>query len=166
MQHRYGQLRHVQLGYKVGDRVGTTVLGSPLALQFSTGPSLDCLDSFADLAARPHTHRVCDRHVDVLVLRSRPNLLGKVGNAANNQRGRTRLACCARHSVSNPHNIPRLQATVDVLVVAEWRKARDRGEMCSTAVASQVWGVGDIRDQVALVGVLLQEVVWDGFGSA
>ena len=129
-------------------------------------PLLDALDGLGDSGSRTDCNRVGDGNGDVLVLNWRPDSPDKDRDLGNNSRCRAVLPCGAGNSIADPDCVPLSQTTIEVDVVDEWGEAGYCGQVGSARVAPKIGGVRDVRDQVALVGVLLQKVERDRFRGA
>ena len=106
VQRRYGQLRHVQLGDKIGCSSLSAVEGCPSAGESALVPLLDALDSLGDSRARADCDRVGDRDVDVLVLSRRPDIPDKERDLGDNSCCRAVLPCGTGNSVADPDCVP------------------------------------------------------------
>ena len=106
VQHRDGQLRHVQLGDKIGCSSLAAVDALPGAGETALVPLLDALDGLGDSCARADCDRVGNGDVDVLVLPRRPDLPDKERDLGDNSSCRAVLPCGARNSVADPDCVP------------------------------------------------------------
>ena len=160
------QLRHVQLGNKIGCRPRAPVDVRPGFDEPALVLLFDALDCLRYPCARIGRDSVGNGHVDPLVLLWGPDRPGKERDLGHRASRRSVRPCCAGNTPSNPDYILLLQAAVDIDVVDEWWETGKRGQVCAPSVAPKVWGVRDVRNQIALEGVLLQNVERNGLFGA
>ena len=126
----------------------------------------DALDFLRYPCARIGRDSVGNGHVNPLVLLWGPDRPGKETDLGHRASRRSVRSCCAGNTPSNPDYILLLQAAVDIDVVDEWWETGKRGQVCAPSVAPKVWGVRDLRNQIALEGILLQDVERNGLFGA